>query len=110
MKAPLNLVRSLAQALIELTPSQLNWVGAVIRQFHLTHEFNRNEDSDLVTPTVLDMLGDALRIHHAFSRQALSKDRFEFALERSSNRAGIPAKLVDNRTNRDTISRFREFP
>jgi len=46
------------------------------------------------------MFGDALRIHHAFSRQALSKDRFEFALERSLNRAGIQAELVKNRTNR----------
>jgi len=85
---------------LELTPSQLDWVAAVIRQFHLPHEFDRREDSDLVTPVVLDMLGDALRIHHAFSRQALSKDRFEFALERSLNRAGITAVLVENRTNR----------
>jgi type II restriction enzyme len=85
---------------VELTPSQLDWVGGVIRQFHLPHEFNRKDDSDLVTPKVLDMLGDALRIHHAFSRQALSKDRFEFAFERSLNRAGIQAELVKNRTNR----------
>jgi type II restriction enzyme len=100
MTVHLNLVRSLAQALVELTPSQLDWVGGVIRQFHLPHEFHRKADSDLVTPAVLDMLGDALRIHHAFSRQALSKDRFEFALERSLNRAGIQAVLVENRTNR----------
>jgi type II restriction enzyme len=100
MTVQLNLVRSLAQALVELTPSQLDWVGGVIRQFHLPHEFHRKEDSDLVTPAVLDMLGDALRIHHAFSRQALSKDRFEFAFERSLNRAGIHAELVENRTNR----------
>ena len=100
MADDLNLVRSLAQALVELTRSQLDWVGAVIRQFHLPHEFCRKEDSDLVTPAVLEMLGDALRIHHAFSRQALSKDRFEFALERSLNRAGIEAALVENRTNR----------
>jgi type II restriction enzyme len=100
MTAHLNLIRSLAQALVELTPSQLDWVGAVIQQFHLPHEFRRKEDSDLVTPAVLEMLGDALRIHHAFSRQALSKDRFEFAFERSLNRAGIQAELVGNRTNR----------
>lgn len=100
MTVHLNQLRSLAQALMELTPSQLDWVGAVIRQFHLPYEFHRKEDSDLVTPGVLDMLGDALRIHHAFSRQALSKDRFEFALERSLNRAGIQAELVQNRTNR----------
>jgi type II restriction enzyme len=100
MMPDLNLVRFLAQKLVELTPSQLDWVGAVIRQFHLPHEFQRKEDSDLVTPLVLEMLGDALRIHHAFSRQALSKDRFEFALERSLSRAGIQAELVSNRTNR----------
>ncbi|MGO8757774.1 MAG: hypothetical protein ACLQG3_06580 [Terracidiphilus sp.] len=100
MADDLKLLRSLAQALVELTPSQLDWVGAVIRQFHLPHEFHRKEDSDLVTPAVLEMLGDALRIHHAFSRQALSKDRFEFALERSLNRAGVQAELVENRTNR----------
>ena len=100
MNSSLNLVRYLAQALVELTPSQLDWVGGVIRQFHLPHEFHRKEDSDLITPSVLEMLGDALRIHHAFSRQALSKDRFEFAFERSLNRAGIQAELVVSRTNR----------
>ena len=83
-----------------LTPSQVEWVVAVVRQFHLQHEFWRNGKSDLVTPGVLEILGDALRIHHAFSRQALSKDRFEFALERSLNRAGIRAELMQSRTNR----------
>jgi type II restriction enzyme len=90
----------LAPALAKLTQSQIEWVAAVIRQFHLPYEFRRKDDSDIVTPAVLDMFGDALRIHHAFSRQALSKDRFEFALERSLNRTGIRAELVANRTNR----------
>jgi type II restriction enzyme len=72
----------------------------VIDQFQLPYEFRRKEDSDFVTPTVLEMLGDALRIHHAFSRQALTKDRFEFALERSLTRAGVEAELVLSRTNR----------
>jgi type II restriction enzyme len=110
MAAHLNLVRALAQALVELTPSQLEWVGAVIRQFHLPHEFHRKQDSDIVTPEVLQMLGDALRIHHAFSRQALSKDRFEFALERSLNRAGIHAELVVSRTNRGHDITIRGVP
>ncbi len=100
MAAHSDLVSSLAKALAALTPSQVELVSAVIRQFDLPHEFSRNEDSDFVTPAVLDRLGDALRIHHAFSRQALSKDRFEFALERSLSRAGIQAELVENRTNR----------
>jgi len=93
-------IDSILPGLATLTTSQLDLVSAVIKQFRLPHEFERNEASDLITPAVLDMLGDALRIHHAFSRQALSKDRFEFALERSLNRAGIPAELVASRTNR----------
>jgi len=100
MANPSKIVRSLVESLAALTPSQLDLITAVVRQFRLPHEFHRNEDSDFVTPEVLAMLGDALRIHHAFSRQALSKDRFEFALERSLNRAGIQAELVANRTNR----------
>jgi type II restriction enzyme len=95
---------------VELTPSQLDWVSAVIRQFHLPHEFQRKQDSDIVTPEVLETLGDALRIHHAFSRQALSKDRFEFALERSLNRAGIHAELVASRTNRGHDITIRGVP
>jgi type II restriction enzyme len=91
---------SMSQVLATLTPSQMELVAAVIRQLQLPCEFRRKDDSDIVTPAVLDMFGDALRIHHAFSRQALSKDRFEFALERSLNRAGIRAELVANRTNR----------
>jgi type II restriction enzyme len=59
---------------------------------------------------VLDLLGDALRIHHAFSRQPLSKDRFEFALERSLNRAGIEAELVGSRTNRGHDITIRGIP
>jgi type II restriction enzyme len=95
-----NFADSLASTFATLTPSQTELVAAVIRQFHLPHKFHLNPDSELVTPAVLGMLGEALRIHHAFSRQALSKDRFEFALERSLNRAGIRAELVENRTNR----------
>ncbi|SER62122.1 type II restriction enzyme [Azotobacter beijerinckii] len=56
--------------------------------------------SDLITQDVLENLGDRLISHHAGSRQALSKDRFEFALEKSLNDSGIPATLVKSRTNR----------
>ncbi|WP_300340628.1 restriction endonuclease [Accumulibacter sp.] len=93
-------VEDLAGELDRLTDSQREWVSAVIKQFQLHHSYVRNPGSDLVNQTVLDVLGDALRIHHAFSRQALSKDRFEFALERALSRAGIPAVLATSRTNR----------
>ncbi|KGS65880.1 putative type II site-specific deoxyribonuclease [Burkholderia pseudomallei MSHR7527] len=99
-----------ATALTALTSSQQEWVQAVISQFQLDFRFTRDAGSDLITDAVLANLGDALRIHHAFSRQALSKDRFEFALERALNRAGKPAQLVKSRTNPGhdiTIENFR---
>ena len=75
-----------------LSASQLEWIKIIIQQFQLPCEFIRNPNSDLITPSVLEGLGDALRIHHAYSKQALSKDRFEFVLEMVLNGAGIPAK------------------
>lgn len=93
-------VLELARALYGLTPSQRGWVSAVVEQFKLPHKFERNPNSDWITPKVLESLGDAMRIHHAFSRQPLSKDRFEHAFERSLSANGIQAALVTSRTNR----------
>ncbi len=90
---------AIARALRHLTPPQLDWVREVIAQFQLPHTFTRNHKSDFITQAVLERLGDALRIHHALSRQPLSKDRFEFAFERALNLGGITAVLVQNRTN-----------
>lgn len=76
------------------------WVRAVITQFKLPHTFKRNPNSDWITVEVMQRLGDALRIHHAFSRQPLTKDRFEFAFENALTLSGVPATLVTSRTNR----------
>jgi hypothetical protein len=90
----------LAGELLKLTGSQLEWAQGVIDQFQLPCQYRRNPESDIVTDEVLERVGDALRIHHAFSRQALSKDRFEFALERALRLCGIDADLATSRTNR----------
>ena len=92
-------ILALANRLDELTDSQLDWVRAFIDQFHLTHEFTRYPQSDIVTEGVLQGLGDLLRIHHAMSRQALSKAPFEYAFEKALNRAGHKAVLNTNPTN-----------
>ena len=91
---------ALAKELRQLTDSQRLWVNAVISQFKLPHDFQRNQNSDWITDPVLQRIGDALRIHHAFSRQPLTKDRFEFAFESSLNLSGIKTCLVTSRTNR----------
>ncbi|MFN9476149.1 hypothetical protein [Acidovorax sp.] len=103
-------VLALAQSLSNLTPSQRAWVGGVTRQFQLSATFERNPQSDLITEPILHSLGDALRIHHAFSRQALSKDRFEHALEKVMVLNGVDAALATSRTNRGhdiTVNGYR---
>ena len=87
-------IRLLAEALRELSDSQLAWTEGVINQFKQNPELQRNPVSDLITDCVLEMFGDALQIHHCFSTEALSKDRFEYAFERVLNLCGISAQLA----------------
>ena len=72
--------------------------------------FWRAPNSDIVTQAVLENLGDQLLGHHANSRQSLSKDRFEFALEAALNASNIPAQLVKSRTNRGHDISIRSIP
>ena len=88
-------IRILATALNGISDSQLEWTAAVIAQFHIKPGVKRNPDSDLVTPCVAEEFADALQIHHCLSTEALSKDKFEYALDRIMNRCGIPAKLAN---------------
>jgi type II restriction enzyme len=98
------------EALDRLTPAQQAWVKSVIHAFGAACHFWRAPDSDVVTDAVLACLGDRLLSHHAGSRQALSKDRFEFALESALNISGIPAQLVKSRTHRGQDIDIRGVP
>jgi Type II site-specific deoxyribonuclease len=93
-------ISEIIKSLHQLTPSQQQWIKSVIHAFSTACTFWRNPDSDIVTDAVLASFGDRLLTHHAGSRQALSKDRFEFALESALNESGIQARLVKSRTNR----------
>lgn len=93
-------IDAIIDALRRLTPRQQQWIKATVMAFGVPRKFWRALDSDIVTPEVLDHFGDRLLSHHAGSRQALSKDRFEFALEAALNDSDIPACLVKSRTNR----------
>lgn len=102
--------KALLEAFGRLTPAQQQWVEAVILAFGTSHDFWRAPHSDLITDAVLENLGDRLLSHHANSRQSLSKDRFEFALEAALNAANIPATLVESRTNRGHDITIRGMP
>jgi hypothetical protein len=84
----------LAEALSKLSESQLAWTEGVLHQFQQKPELWANPDSDLIKPCVLEQFGDALQIHHCFSTEALSKDRFEYAFDRVLNRCGIKSVLA----------------
>ena len=78
-------LRVLFELLTYLTDGQLGWVQTVVEQFRKPASFQRSPDSDLVNDCVLQDFGDALRVHHCFSREAFTKDKFEYALERVLN-------------------------
>ncbi len=102
--------QELLEALGRLTPAQQQWVKSAVYAFGAACTFWRASDSDVVTDAVLASLGDRLLSHHAGSRQALSKDRFEFAFESVLNASGIPAQLVKSRTNRGHDIDIRGVP
>lgn len=95
-----NEINIMIESLRRLTPSQQAWIKAAVFAFDTPREFWRAPDSDFITQAVLENIGDRLLSHHASSRQALSKDRFEFAFEAALNGSGIIAELVKSRTNR----------
>lgn len=103
-------ISEIVEALHRLSPAQQQWVKVAIHAFGSACTFWRAPDSDTVTDAVLASLGDRLLSHHAGSRQALSKDRFEFAFESALNASGIPAQLVKSRTNRGHDIDIRGIP
>jgi hypothetical protein len=72
-----------AKALIEIIPGltlgQLHWLQKVVDSLGAPHEFKLLREG-LLTPEIVDHFGDALRIHHSFSSEPFTKDKFEHAL------------------------------
>jgi type II restriction enzyme len=88
-------VEKLCTVLQELTNYQLDLIERIANQFTQPYTLiERLTSSDIVNGCLLSTFGDALRIHHCFSKEPLSKDRFEYALERSSNLCGLEAELA----------------
>lgn len=96
------------EALNHLTSAQQQWIKSTIIQFGTPRIFWRAKNSDIVSQEVLENFGDRLLSHHANSRQALTKDRFEFAFEAALTAAGIKSALVKSRTNRGHDIDIRE--
>lgn len=88
-------VEKLCTVLKNLTGDQISLIEQVATQFTKPYfSIERLASSNIINDCLLYAFGDALRIHHCFSKEPLSKDRFEYALERSSNLCGLEATLA----------------
>ena len=88
-------VDKLAKALSQLTHPQLEFIENVVDQFRKPFiTLERHQESDFVDERFLRDFGDVLRIHHCFSKESLSKDRFEYAFEKILNQCGRLAVLA----------------
>ena len=75
----LRLVKLLIEAIPDLTLGQLHWIQRVVKVFGGYHQYTVTE-SDIFDETVLRNFGDAMRVHHSFSAEPFSKDKFEYVL------------------------------
>ena len=87
-------IQRLVSAIPELSSYRLHLIDKVVGVFLTPKTFVRNQNSSLITSQVLEDFGDVLRLHHAFSREPFSKDKFEYALEQVFLESKVSAKLA----------------
>lgn len=76
-----------------LGPTQLHWVEKVAQALLASSDFALHRRDLLDETSVLDF-GDVLRIHHVFSAEPFTKDKFEYALVQVLNGRGVQAALA----------------
>ena len=77
-----------------LSDYRLGLVQNMVQVFSQPWTIKRISDSDIISESALLDFGDVLRIHHCFSREPFSKDKFEFALEAVLRASGVAAELA----------------
>lgn len=87
------LIELLVKSMPELTAGQLHWLQRVVHVFSSDHDFRLSE-TDLFDETTLQNFGDALRVHHSFSSEPFSKDKFEYVLVQVLKMSGHKAALA----------------
>jgi hypothetical protein len=89
----LRLVKALVGKIPELTVGQLHWLQRVVGVFDSEHNYALTR-SDLFDDQTLQNFGDAMRVHHSFSVEPFSKDKFEYVLVQVLNMSGQNAVLA----------------
>ena len=86
-------IRGIISSLAGFSESKIDWLNLIVERFELVHAY-RQFRGDLITHKILESFGDALLVHHCLSKESLSKDRFEYMLERAVNSSGQRAAIA----------------
>ena len=86
-------IKKIINKIPSLTNGQLVWLDKVINAFEGEYSFIICK-SDIMNQEILNNFGDALRIHHSFSIEPFSKDKFEYVLEQTLKMNSIVASLA----------------
>ena len=86
-------IAKLTAALRLLRPSQLRWIEKVAAALSAPARFELRHGGLLDDVSVFDF-GDVLRIHHVFSAEPFTKDKFEYALVQVLGWRGLDASLA----------------
>src|ERR1039457_6631244 len=97
-------IQRLLTAIPDLSDYRLELVDRVVAVFSQPWEIYRAPDSDIISYGSLVDFGDVLRLHHSFSREPFSKDKFEFALEMVLKTSGCTALLAPRGTRGHDLS------
>ena len=87
-------IQRLLTAIPELSDHRLQLIDRVVSIFALPRSYWRSSASEIISARTLEDFGDVLRLHHCFSREPFSKDKFEYALENVLCLSGIDAALA----------------
>ncbi len=86
-------VQSLVSSIPELTDGQVYWLNRVIDIFECPHKFEVLTSGFFDEESLMNF-GDALRIHHSFSTESFSKDKFEYVFEKVMRMSGHTAQCA----------------
>lgn len=86
-------IQEIVDKIPSLTNGQLYWVSKVLKTFECFHFYEKIND-DFFNKNSLNSFGDALRIHHSFSAEPFTKDKFEYVLVKTLSINGYQAELA----------------
>jgi len=87
-------IKKLIQEIPKLGEYRLELVSKIVEVLNMKIDIHTLPTSDIMNKSVSSDFGDILRLHHCFSREPFSKDKFEYALERVLEVNGISASLA----------------